>query len=690
MANFCLPRDRVEKFVAGLKSGELDPEKLSNMTSAERRTALAEHVGEEAAKKVNAEFESKLLLKNQNQGIATWIKNTAGLKPEVRRDLLSRVSKLDKVLNPADKEQFLSDLAAHKLGADVTPEEAQHIAELSRNVSELEGKTSYADAKIRNVNDLAKYDFTPTEEDAAYGKAVSDFRDYFGDLKNETNKFRASDLKGAGTLKAIPKAIKGIADLSKSVGASLDDSFFGRQGLKAAITNPKQWAKEFSASFGNIAKSLGGKDVDKATHAFLMADPMYKQALKDGLKIIGAKDVFPTSLPEKIPFLGKAFKASESAYSAGSDLLRMSIYKQQMKRAAELGVDLSDKTQSRSIAKLVNSLTGGGDLGSLEKVGGIANVAFYSLRFLKSNLDTLLLHPIGAGVGGTVDAVLGKEGAQLAGSFAQKQAAKSLAKIVTALGGVLATAEALKPGSVDFDPRSTDFGKIRIGDTRFDISGGMGSLITLAARLASQSSKSSTTGKVTQLNSGQFGSQTTFDTMISFFDNKLSPIAGVASDVLKQKDHSGNKPTLTGEASNLVMPLGVKNYQELTSNPNSANALGAMIADGLGISTNTYSPSGQGAQGSSWEQKQTKSLDAFKQKVGDAKFQEAGKKFDDTFNTWISTTRADPNYTKLSTSDQAAVITKEKAKIQSQILKDNGFTYKAAPVDKNRFSNLLK
>jgi hypothetical protein len=683
--NFCLPRDRVEKFVEGLKSGELDPEKLSNMTSSERHDLLSKYVGEGAGKLVNAEFESKLLLKNQNQGIATWIKNTAGLKPDVKRDLLSRVSKLDKVLDPADKEKFLSDLAARKLGADVTPEEAQHIAELSRNVSELEGKTSYADAKIRNVNDLAKYDFSPTEADAAYGKAVSDFRDYFGDLKNQTEKFRASDLKGSGTLTAIPKAIKGIADLSKSVGASLDDSFFGRQGLKAAITNPKQWAHEFVASFGNIAKSLGGKDVDKATHAFLMADPMYKQALKDGLKIIGSKDVFPTSLPEKIPILGRAFKASESAYASASDLMRFSIYKQQMKRAAELGVDLSGKNESRSIAKFVNSLTGGGDLGSLEKVGGIANVAFYSLRFLKSNVDTLLLHPVGIGVGGV-------------GSYAQKQAAKSLIKIVSVLGGVLATANALQPGSVDLDPRSTDFGKIRVGDTRFDISGGMGSLITLAARILptygpnglGEYSKSSTTGKVTQLGTGKFGSQTAFDAAISFFDNKLSPMAGVASDILKQKDHNGNKPTIAGEAGNLVTPLGVKNFQELMSNPNAANVVAAMIADGLGISTNTYSPSGQGAQGSSWAQSQSKTLQAFKQQVGDGKFQEAGKKFDDTFNTWISSTRKDPNYTGLSTSDQASVITKEKAKIQATILKDNGFKYKAPPTDKNKFSNLLQ
>lgn len=594
--NFCLPRDRVESFVKGLKSGDLNPEKLARMTSAERRALLGEYVGKGAAKDVNAEFESKLLLKNQNQGIATWIKKTTGITPAARRDLLSRVAKMDKVLDPEDKQSFLADLAAHKLGATVTPEEAQHIAELSNKVQELRSNVSYADAKVNNVNDLAKYDYKPTEADIAYGQAVSDFRNYTGELKNATAKFTREDLKGANLLHVPVRAVHGLADFSKSIGASLDNSFFGRQGNTASITHPLLWARQFGKSWKNIGKSLTEKgsahSVEDATNITLMSDPIYNQALRDGLKITGAKDVFPTSLPGKIPILGRAFKASEAAYGAGSDLLRFSIYKQQMKRAAELGVDLSEKNASRNIAKFVNSMTGGADLGSLEKVGGVANLAFYSLRFLKSNVDQLLSHPLGFGVGGFGDKVLGKEGAHVI-SYAQKQAAKNLVKVIGVLGGVLATAEALVPGSVDFDPRSTDFGKIRIGDTRFDISGGKASLITLAARVVTQSSKSSATGEVKPLNerdaSGKlvYGGTTVQDVITNFFTGKLSPLGSVINDVATGKTFNGSAPTLAGEAGNLVTPLMVKNAMELASNPHAANIIAAMVADGLGLSTNT-------------------------------------------------------------------------------------------------------
>jgi len=46
-----------------------------------------------------------------------------------------------------------------------------------------------------------------------------------------------------------------------------------------------------------------------------------------------------------------------------------------------------------------------------------------------------------------------------------------------------------------------------MGNTRFDITGGMGSLVTLASRLAKQSSKSSTTGIVTKFGTG-YGQRT--------------------------------------------------------------------------------------------------------------------------------------------------------------------------------------
>ncbi|WP_460315408.1 hypothetical protein, partial [Staphylococcus aureus] len=93
-------------------------------------------------------------------------------------------------------------------------------------------------------------------------------------------------------------------------------------------------------------------------------------------------------------------------------------------------------------------------------------MALFSAKFLKSNIDTLTAHQFNMKLS----------------KYARKQAALNTLKIVGGIAATLAIADQLWPGSVNWDPRSSDFGKIRIGKVRFDISGGMSSLVVLAAR----------------------------------------------------------------------------------------------------------------------------------------------------------------------------------------------------------------
>ena len=62
---YCLTLEQKNKFRESLRNGEIDPVKLSAMTSLERRAFLEKYVGKENAQTTNALFESKLLLKNQ-------------------------------------------------------------------------------------------------------------------------------------------------------------------------------------------------------------------------------------------------------------------------------------------------------------------------------------------------------------------------------------------------------------------------------------------------------------------------------------------------------------------------------------------------------------------------------------------------------------------------------------------------
>lgn len=571
MSNFCLPEALTKRFIAALKSGELDVAKLSQMSSEERRAAFAKVLGEEAAKSTNALFESKLLLKNQQTGLINWIKKLTGITPEVRRDMLAKVERLGSVLEPESEKAFLADLAEHRLGTQVSSKEAAEIAQLAKTTLEAKAKVTSATPEG-----------SPLRTEAGASQVA--FENYVSELKGkENNKLTIADLK-ANPVKTGMEAASFIGGLAKSMKATLDNSFLFRQGFKAMISHPKQWADNSVRSFGIIARQLGKKATSNDIVDGIKAEIYGRKNAQNGnykkmgLDIGTTEEAFPTSLPEYIPLLGRLFKASEAAFSGTAYRLRADIADQMLKAAEKSGRDITDKDLLKSIGTYTNSLTGRGDLGRAEGFSKGFNNLFFSPKNFKSNLDFLTAHQF-----------------DKTDPFIKAQARKNLAKMITAVGGALATAKAINPASVDFDPRSSDFGKIKIGNTRVDVTAGMSSLITLSAREITQKSKSSTTGKMTQIDSGKFGAPTTLSVIGDFFTNKLAPAFSTGIHVRQGKDFNGNKMNLTtvegikNTANDLLTPLPISNAVELAQDPQSAGLILGVMLDGLGISTNTYS-----------------------------------------------------------------------------------------------------
>lgn len=560
MANFCLPPNDADKFTKALASGEINPEKLADMTSKERRALFADMFGDASAKEVNRLLESKLLLKNQRNGLANWARRMMGQNKVAQRDVISKIQNMKEILTPETENKFLNDLAEYKLGTHVTYDEAKQIADLSAKIDTTK-------EAMQNGGDRMEY-----------GRAVVDLREYVGDLTRDAEKFSLEEAKRE-PLKAVGKGISAVAGNSKALKASMDNSAIFRQGWKTLLTNPDIWQKNARQSFVDLVKAFGSDKVMSEVNADIVSRPNYDLMRQAKLAIGEGEEAFPTTLPEKVPVLGNAYRATEHAYNAFVRRTRADVFDKYIDIAKKTGVDLN-KDELQSIGKLVNSLTGRGNLGAIEPVANVVNNIFFSPRMLKAHIDTLL-HPV-TGAGGS--------------SFVRKQAALNLVKIVGWTTAILATARALKKDSVELDPRSSDFGKIKIGHTRFDVTGGMGSVLTLGARLlpllAGQTaySKSSTTGKLNELNSGKFGAQSGMDVLDSFMENKLSPLASVIKDLAKGQTFSGEKPSLKNEAENLLVPLPITTFQELKNDPKSAPILAGMIADALGIATNTYGP----------------------------------------------------------------------------------------------------
>src|SRR5258708_5707699 len=110
---FCLPRFAADALIKSLPE---DLSKLTELSSAERRKFFSDVVGEENAKQVNTMFESKLILKDQQAGIINWVKKVTGMSPEMKKSLIDKVNQMTEVLQPQNKQMFLEDLAAQKLG----------------------------------------------------------------------------------------------------------------------------------------------------------------------------------------------------------------------------------------------------------------------------------------------------------------------------------------------------------------------------------------------------------------------------------------------------------------------------------------------------------------------------------------------------------------------------------------------
>lgn len=549
----CIPKYLADTFLEKLKAGEIDPVKLAEMTSEKRRNFFSEFMGEENGKNVNALFEKKLLLKNQIRGMVQWAKEVAGLKPEAKRDIISRVEKMEEVLNPANEDAFLADLAAQRLGANVSMKEAVHISQLAKAVSDAKAKVS-PDSPYGSPERMKQ------------GYAMVEFGKYIDELKQ-----RDSDARIVDTLKNPLRMASEAAGFSKAMNATMDNSAIFRQGWKAMMTNPVLWAKNSIESFNTIIKTFGGKDVMADSKARIMSGPYYDKAVKAKLAVATIEEDFPTSLPEKIPLFGRFYKASENAFTVFVHNLRMDIFNKYIKSFEEAGIDTSNKETLGSLGKLINSLTGRGDMGVFEPASGVINNVFFSARALKGQIDVYTSHLADPNM-----------------TFEVKKVAMSnLIKIMGIQASILFLAEQLQPGSTDKDPRSSDFGKIKVRNTRFDMSGGASSLLTLVARLATGDSKSSTTGKVRAIDP--------VEAIAQFFENKLSPASTSALALNRGKDRNDKPVNLTSTEGvlnlldNLFNPIGIKNLREANEVYDHANIIAIAIADFLGISANSYS-----------------------------------------------------------------------------------------------------
>jgi hypothetical protein len=425
----------------------------------------------------------------------------------------------------------------------------------------------------------------------------------------------------------------------------------------------KIWGQTLIKSFEIIGKTLFKKgdgyfkstnDAQiKAVKAYVLSSEnalngKYRAAKNGyGLGVL-KEEAFPVSLPSRIPILGRVFEAAEGAYSGSALFMRKKLADAIISNAEQNGIDMMDPAEATPRGRRVSSMTGRGDIGKLDVMGREINALMFAIKFLKSNFDTLTAHQFEKDLT----------------PLMRKEAALSTLRIASSITTLLVVA-GLMGLDIEWDPRSSKSGQICKGNKCFDITGGMRGIVTLGMRIVPTLhngkwgfwTKSGTTGKYTNTFDGEYGQQTALDTIESFFEGKLSPMAGAVRDIWKGEKFGGEKPNVVNTTIGLITPISTQTLFEELEKGND-DLLLVMLAETFGISPTEFSFSGQGAR---WQE--------LKDKKGDDIFNESLKEVQNRFNERAEKLQNSSKWDKIDNDEQSKALDKIKTEETNRIFK---------------------
>ena len=551
MANWCLAPHLSTAFLDAIRSGEIDPVKLMDLTSAERRELFARYVGEDNAPLVNAEYESKILLQDQKRGMVNWANKVGGLSEPVRRDIIAKINRMDKVLQPQEEREFLADLAARKLGVTVTAEEAKTIYNLSQRA---EAARTTMQQDVSNVDNRI-----------AYGRALMDLTDGVESMKPEGQTF----LNRMIDVLSIPKsALTSVLHFSAP--------FVQGWGM---LSTKNAWV-----GFGKMFQYFADEENYKDLNAWIISHPDYEVAQKARLgltklgdKLSAREEAIQSSLLEQAnqyltdkTGVPNAIRASSRAFTGYLNYVRFSRYSDLLNAARLAGEDVRPGSQvSKDIARAVDDFTGRGELGKDDRyssIGPVLNTIFFAPRKVIATMS--MFNPVRY-----LDPRISPT--------ARKAAIRQLTGSLVATGAVLSLAKAMG-ASVNPDPRSADFAKIVIGGEKLDMTGGNSGYLRLLGRIV-------TNQEITKhdklVNLGEsFGAPTRASLVGNYIRGKLSPIAAVLADALYGKDPAGRPFSVTQEMRDKLTPIVMSSFINYFQNdPGNAAALVPSLAAIFGV-----------------------------------------------------------------------------------------------------------
>ena len=372
-------------------------------------------------------------------------------------------------------------------------------------------------------------------------------------------------------LAKLSEGVGQVLNIPRSLMASIDFSAPLRQGL-FLIGRPKQFLPAFRDMFKYAfnEKAYQGllTDIQKRPTYPLMRES--KLSIMDlGSSLTGREEKFMSNLAEKIPGIGRLVRGSGRAYTGFLNKLRADVFDDLVTKFQSQGIKIEGKALN-DLSNFIGTFTGRGKLGALEGSAVALNSVFFAPRLMASRLN--ILNPLYY--------------TKLAPPV-RKEALKSLFATGSIAGTVLTLAK-LNGAEVGIDPRSADFGKIKLGNTRYDILGGTQQYIRAAAQLITGEHISSTTGVKTTMGEG-YKPLTRLEIASRFLETKEAPIASFVTALLKGQDALGKKLDIPKEVTDRFTPMVIQDMKDLYKE-RGLEGIGMGIPAFFGTGVQTYSP----------------------------------------------------------------------------------------------------
>jgi hypothetical protein len=350
---------------------------------------------------------------------------------------------------------------------------------------------------------------------------------------------------------------------SRAIKTSFDVSGLGRQGGWIVAGHPVLGAKTIKPMF----EAMRSPEAMYRLEQEMKADPGYARAKQDGIEfseisdtphIAKAEEAFMNSWADKIPGVA----ASQRGYVTVLNKLRLEAHKKLSRELSRTGE--VTPIEGKIIANYVNVASGRGRI-SGKSAGFFAglNNYFFAPRYVLSRFQLLLGQPLFHQLG---------KGSPRVRALIAKEYARSLAGTATVIGLGIAAGATFNTT----DPRSSDFLKLKFGNSRLDPFYGLQQTLVFLNRAGYN---------VIRAEKGEKVPYKERDVVQRFTRSKLAPAIGSGLNMAMGSDFLGQPTSIGKEAINMIDPIArediIKAFEEHGMEKGAALSMLSLLGMGL-------------------------------------------------------------------------------------------------------------